>query len=233
MALREEGKERRRQRILDAVVEILCEAGLSGLSVAKIADRARVSVATLYNLIGPVDEIVGAMVERMFKEFEAIRLESSGSEDPIDAIFRFVDATVEHFQEDPARYQAMNRAIFQLVISQGMSPLVVHTAERNQRSVRALVEELGRLGSIRSGVNAERLAEQMLAGQMSLLQAWSVALISLERYRLSCRLLFATLLRAWATRKGVPRLDQEIKDLESAIESGDEPISGALRRTAP
>jgi len=37
--LREEGKERRRQRILDAVVEILCEEGYAGLSVAKIAER--------------------------------------------------------------------------------------------------------------------------------------------------------------------------------------------------
>ena len=233
MALREEGKERRRQRILDAVVEILCESGLSGLSVAKIADRARVSVATLYNLIGPVDEIVGAMVGRMFKEFEAIRLEPNASENPIDAIYRFVDATVEHFQEDPARYQAMVRAIFQLNLSQGQSPLVVHTAERNQKSLRALIEESSRLALIRPGANPDRLAEQMLTGQMSLLQDWSIALISLERYRLSCRLLFATLLRAWATRKLVPRLDQEICNLETALESEDELISAQCAKTRP
>jgi AcrR family transcriptional regulator len=221
MALREEGKERRRQRILDAVMEILREDGFSGLSVAKIADRARVSVATLYNLIGPLDEIVGAMVERMFKEFEAIRLEPNASENPIDGIYRFVDATVEHFEEDPERFRSMHRAIFQLNVLRGLSKPAFHAAERNQQAIRDLIEEAIRVGLVRPNVNPERLAEQMLTGQMSLLQAWSIALIPLARYQLSCRLLFATLLRAWATRKLIPRLNQEIEVVEAALEQGE------------
>jgi hypothetical protein len=35
---------------------------------------------------------------------------------------------------------------------------------------------------------------------MSVLQAWVIGLVSLDRYQLSCRLLFATPLRAWAVR---------------------------------
>ena len=45
--LRERAKADRRQRILDAVLAILCEGGLPALSTARIGARAGVSVATL------------------------------------------------------------------------------------------------------------------------------------------------------------------------------------------
>jgi len=67
---------------------------------------------------------------------------------------------------------------------------------------------------------------------MSLLQAWSIALIPLERYQLSCRLLFATLLRSWATRKLISRLAREIHDLEAALEAADEPMTRPLAGSA-
>lgn len=217
MALREEGKERRRQRILDAAVDVLCDEGLSGLTIARIAERAQVSVATLYNLIGPLEEIIGAMVTRRFKEFEAIRLEPTEREDPVAAIYRLVDAMVEHFREDPARSQAIHRAIYQLNLSQGLSTQVTEAAERHLGSFRGRVEDLRRLGLIRPGANPGQLAEQMLTAQMSLLQAWSIGLVSLDHYQLSCRLFFATLLRAFATRKLAPRLDREMAELEAEL----------------
>ena len=60
--LRERAKADRRQRILDAVLAILCEEGLPALSTARISARAGVSVATLYNLIGGVEQIVDRLV---------------------------------------------------------------------------------------------------------------------------------------------------------------------------
>ena len=79
MNLREQGKERRRQRILDAVVDLLQADGMTALSTARIAEAAEVSVATLYNLIGSVDEILDALMERQVREFEASRGEPVSS----------------------------------------------------------------------------------------------------------------------------------------------------------
>ena len=57
MSLRERGKQQRRERIINAAIELLRQGGLNELSTAKIADKAEVSVATLYNLIGSMDDI--------------------------------------------------------------------------------------------------------------------------------------------------------------------------------
>lgn len=68
--LRERTKADRRQRILDAVLAILCEEGLPALSTARISARTGVSVATLYNLIGGVEQIVDRLVEQLFAGME-------------------------------------------------------------------------------------------------------------------------------------------------------------------
>jgi AcrR family transcriptional regulator len=230
MALREEGKERRRRRIFDATIEILMQDGLSGLTVAKIADGARVSVATIYNLIGPLDLVISTMLSEMFEEFEALRLESGDPADPIDAIYRFSGATVEHWGDDPERYRAMLRAVFQLNMSQPMTEPVLRIASRNQLEMSHLIERARELGLLREEANARLLAEQMLTAQIALFQAWSVSLISLERYRVSCLLSFSTVLRAWATRKLAPRLDQTIRELDEAFNVADAAAGPGPRR---
>ncbi|MFK7977537.1 MAG: TetR/AcrR family transcriptional regulator, partial [Halioglobus sp.] len=62
MGLRDKGKTRRRQRILQAVVDIVAEDGVKGLTTNQIAQKAEVSVATLYNLIGSIDDILDQLV---------------------------------------------------------------------------------------------------------------------------------------------------------------------------
>jgi AcrR family transcriptional regulator len=230
MTLREEGKERRRKRIQEATVALLMKDGLSSLTVAKIAEQARVSVATIYNLVGPLDVVISTLLAKMFGEFEEIRLESSQSEDPIDAIYRFVEATVEHWAAEPERHQAMLRAVFELNIAQALSEPVIRVATRNQRAMTQLIDAARSSELLRDETRPERLAEQMLAGQTMLFQAWSVSLITLERYRLSCLYLFATSLRAWSTRKLTPRLDRTIHGLHQAFDALEESTATRLGR---
>jgi AcrR family transcriptional regulator len=62
---REQSKASRRDAIFEAARDLIREAG-SGASAEHIARRAGVSTATLYNLVGPRDRLLGALLSHLF-----------------------------------------------------------------------------------------------------------------------------------------------------------------------
>ena len=63
MTLREQKMAERRERILLTAREIIAEGGLDALTTRELARRARVTVPTVYNLVGAKDEVLFAAVE--------------------------------------------------------------------------------------------------------------------------------------------------------------------------
>jgi len=68
MDLVTEQKLERRQRMLEAVRELVAERGWSGLTVRDLAQRCRVSIPTLYNQFGGKDGLLAAAVEGHFRQ---------------------------------------------------------------------------------------------------------------------------------------------------------------------
>src|SRR5271165_5207429 len=77
--LRARGKRQRRQRILDAARELLHEDPDQGLTVPRIAERADVSPATVFNLVGPRERIWAALADHALG---GVDYSSLPSEDP-------------------------------------------------------------------------------------------------------------------------------------------------------
>jgi len=63
VALREQKMAERRERILAAARQIIAEEGLEALTTRALARRARVTVPTVYNLVGAKDAVLFAAVE--------------------------------------------------------------------------------------------------------------------------------------------------------------------------
>src|SRR3954453_11381622 len=68
LGLRERGKRRRTERILDAALELLREDPDQHLTVERIAERAEVAPMTVYNLVGTRDEMWRAVGARALPE---------------------------------------------------------------------------------------------------------------------------------------------------------------------
>jgi len=66
---REQGKALRRGAIFDAARTLLRVEG-PGVSAERIAQQAGVSTATLYNLIGPREQLLGALLSELFEQLE-------------------------------------------------------------------------------------------------------------------------------------------------------------------
>ena len=63
---REQGKERRRRRILDAAAQLVEAEGLDGLTMRRLSDAAGVSYATVYNLVGSKEDVLVALLRSGF-----------------------------------------------------------------------------------------------------------------------------------------------------------------------
>jgi AcrR family transcriptional regulator len=217
--LRERAKQDRRQRIFDAVLGILCEEGLPALSTARISARADVSVATLYNLIGGLDQIIDRLVEQLFEGLEQALLEQVDTDSPVPEFEGYVEATYRFLAAREQRLRAVQQAIFQRSLTTGASNPVIATALRSIGRLAEAVRSLQRGGRLSADADPQLLAEQMIVCQSMLLENWSVGLISLERYRLGTRYQFLMLLRAWASAGSAAALDAALRERQRQLQA--------------
>jgi AcrR family transcriptional regulator len=90
-------QQRTRSEILLAVGEIIADDGLDGLTMRKLAERAGVAVATLYNQFTDRDGVLVAFVSNGLDELE-FELDEQPATDPIDstrALFTALHQTIE------------------------------------------------------------------------------------------------------------------------------------------
>ncbi|MEU6894772.1 TetR/AcrR family transcriptional regulator [Streptomyces sp. NPDC046557] len=173
--LREHHKARRRSRILDATRELLRESPETVLSTERIAARAEVSPATVYNLIGPREKIWEALADGFMDELERCLADLS-TDDPREV----VRSTVRLFVGDPVVSRRMVRGWEESGLVLDRSPL--GRLRRAMAGARAQ-------GVLRADVDTEALAAVVSAACVGALHQWVAALIDDDRFL--ARALFA------------------------------------------
>jgi AcrR family transcriptional regulator len=81
--LRERNKAKRRAAILDATLELLATTRVDALSTERIAERAEVSPATVYNLVGTRQELLTALIDRVIEGLVDTVADGTRAHDPI------------------------------------------------------------------------------------------------------------------------------------------------------
>jgi AcrR family transcriptional regulator len=97
---RPRGRSLSRQNVIDLALAITDEEGLPGLTMRKLAERFRVSLATIYSAAGSKEEILAALVDEVLSDLpmEAVKAEF----DDIEAIIRLWVAAHELLVAHPA-----------------------------------------------------------------------------------------------------------------------------------
>ena len=98
--LRERKKEQRRQRIMDAAMELFQDQGFTATSMEQIAERAEVGVGTVYNYFQNKNALLLDMVQQEHARGMAPvnKVIASPPADPVNGVLKFMFA-----------YQAMDR----------------------------------------------------------------------------------------------------------------------------
>ncbi|MFG2988370.1 TetR/AcrR family transcriptional regulator [Streptomyces sp. NPDC048257] len=173
--LRERHKARRRVRILDATRELLRESPESVVTTERIAERAEVSPATVYNLIGPREKIWEALADGFTDELED-RLAALEAGDPREV----VRSTVQLFVGDPVVSRRMVRSWEESGLVLDRSPLV---------QLRRAMADARTQGLLHADVDTDALAAVVSASCVGALHQWVAALIDDDRFL--ARALFA------------------------------------------
>ncbi|WP_327358325.1 TetR/AcrR family transcriptional regulator [Streptomyces sp. NBC_01304] len=173
--LRERHKAQRRSRILEAARELLRDSPESALSTERIAERAEVAPATVYNLIGPRDKVWEALATGFMDELDR-RLAVLGGGDPREV----VRSTVQLFVGDPVVSRRMVREWEASGLVLDRSPLT---------QLRQALADVRTQGLLRADIDTDALAAVVGTACVGALHQWVAALIDDDRFL--ARALFA------------------------------------------
>ena len=196
--LRERHKAQRRIRILEATRELLRDSPESMISTERIAERAQVAPATVYNLIGPRDKIWEALAADFMDELDR-RLAASGAAGPRDV----VRSTVQLFVDDSVVSRRMVREWEASGLVLVRSPLT---------QLRQAMADARTQGLLRADVDTDALATMVGTSCVGALHQWVAALIDDDRFL--ARALFA-LDVALAAAAADPHRDQLLAPLRT------------------
>lgn len=167
MALSPELREARCRNLVDAAHALVRETGGAGFSMLQLAQRAGVSPATPYNLLGSKSEVLRRMVADEFTSFSH-RLEALPPLPPFDALLRAVDQVVVHYLAEPGFY----RGLYNAVLDTQASELRAIMGEQSLVLWCAMVEAAAYSGAIERRLDDLALTRLLLRTMGSTVEAW-------------------------------------------------------------
>ncbi len=178
----ESRQQRTRAEILHAVGEIIAVDGLDGLTMRKLADRAGVAVATLYNQFTDRDGVLVAFVSSGLDQLE-FELDEQPAAGPIDGtrvLFAALDETIE------ARRHVW-RPVLATLRSVPNSPRMGGVGERIVAAIEADLAKAQAGGLLVVDCKVDRLAWHIFVSWMRGLERWAQGTIDWDLYRSSSR----------------------------------------------
>jgi AcrR family transcriptional regulator len=169
----------RRERILEAAREIIADRGYEGLTMRELAAASRVTVPTVYNLIGGKDAVLFAAVEGQTERFVRA-IESSRGGSPAAGAIAVVDASVRELLRLPRYYRTLLRLLYTSEAAEAVSREVNRALSHQfARGIEALDEA----GDLATWIDRKALADRLGAhlGLASL--QWAAGAYSAETLR--------------------------------------------------
>ena len=206
----------RRERILEAAREIIAVQGFEGLTVRALAEAARVTVPTIYNLIGSKDQVLLATVAEQTERWVRGIERAGGDVVPI------IDANNRELLRRPRYYRSLLRL---MRTSKDAAP-AARSVERVLRDqIRGALGELAEQGGIERWVDLDALTTELVHSLRNSNVAWAEGRIPSRRFPMRQR--YAAALILLGVSRGAARRDFEILARES--QSSDARTSGGHR----
>jgi AcrR family transcriptional regulator len=197
--MRERHKQQRRERILEAIRELLRECPEETPTVERIAELADLSPATVFNLVGPREQQRAALSDALLRELDAC-LTFTADQDPREQARRIVSETAELFIADPA----VSR---HLVNSGGRVSSFLE--ENPVAQLRTALRRGQATGMLRPDLHIEALAGHIATAASGALRQWAAGQITDAAFRrrvgFAVDVVFAAgASEAWAVELAVP-----------------------------
>ena len=207
---RERSKAARRGAILDAARSLIREHGPQ-VSAEKIAQRAGVSTATVYNLIGPREQLLGLLLSDLFEDLRAT-IAAMNLADPFLIGDAVVVVSARMFVADASLWLNVLPEI-RGAFGVRVQPFVSFQPINLQRQAMQTAKDIGML--IRSA-DAEMTATQIYAAYNGALFLWAGGYLSDEGFLNQAKAGYWAILAALGSGDHRRRALRELSDLHSA-----------------
>lgn len=207
--------EARRQRILASARQLIATAGVSGLSMRKLAQRAGLSVTTLYNLFGSREDILVALVHDAIDRIDQILEREAPLEDPIERCRAVITVSIRYFAEHEAIFRPMILALYQSLSLEVAER--AGTSERAARMQRVAIEAAIGQGLLRNILDPAVLSSQIYHGYEMACCQWAFGRIDETGFEARALYgLYVALLGVAADRLR-PELEKRLRRLEREL----------------
>ncbi len=181
LATRTANKNKRRDAILARAGEMIAEEGLDALTLAKLAERADVTVPTVHNLLGKRADILAALVTESMEKVMVAGADLNLT-DPITAVESFVENLLSLLATNEALYRAAFIAGERIKFfeHQSSSGIFARAADEARMVCREAVER----GDLQGRIDTDQLAMRLFASQRLARQDWMNGYIDLDTYRI-------------------------------------------------
>ncbi len=216
-SLREDNMNQRRMRIRAAAREIILSEGYQALTTRKVAALAGVTAPTVYNLIGPMEDILAGLVDEGLNVIEGELTAISRDLTGLETAERIVTVSIEVFSADADAYKAFTMAAEHQAMTAGPQPSGANLIERCTRlQINALTRARAE-GDLRGELDVRLLAAHILSAFRTALRRWALGQLDDEGFRSEALHGLAVCLLADASEEARPRLQKMARDAEWAI----------------
>ncbi len=210
--LRERGKARRRQAVLEAARGMIRESESTGFAMRALAQRAGVGEVTPYNLFGSKSGVLEAILA---EELEAYRegFARMAARDALEALYEFIGVSTTMYRSDPQLY----RVVFRDLMLTGDPSLRSFFSAPQRKVFLGLVEAAIDDGYLSKIVAPHLITRTLGRAVTSCLADWLWEDISLDSLEANVGLTFTMVLRGIATPKALPRCDALLARYQDAV----------------
>jgi AcrR family transcriptional regulator len=199
--LRERHKQERRERILEAIRELLRDSPGETPTVERIAELADLSPATVFNLVGPREQQWMALGDALLGELDAC-LAFATDVDPREQARRIVSETADLFIADAA-------VSSHLINSWGRGGALLQESPVPQ--LRAALRRGQTAGMLRPGLHVQALVGHIATACGGALRQWAAGDISDAAFRARVRFAVDVVFAASASEEYTAELQEPLE----------------------
>jgi len=166
----------RRERILQAAKDLVGKLGYEGTIMRDVANAARVSPTTLYNLYNTKDELLLEALREQISEGWR-RSEEEVATVGFDRLLSSIHHSIEQSREEPAYAQAIVQALFRANPGDQLIGVLV---TGTQRGIKASLHAMQEQGELRPNQDLQALSTNMVGTYWAQLMSWCQGTLSLD-----------------------------------------------------
>lgn len=184
------------------------------MSMRELAQEARVSLATPYNLFGSKANVLYALLESLLEKLERA-IDELATQDPIDALYALTQFSVQEYARDPGFY----RSLLSSMVTAGEFLPVPRVVRRSttlwQRGLDAGIAQ----GLFQPQTRSDLVARQIQVNYRGAMELWIEGGVDMKGFETQLLYGLSLCLLAVATPKGRARLLGRLQALEQQLDN--------------